>query len=57
VLAVQVGLVVQLVKVAMVATEDLGIMVALVVLVGLVELLMAETVVMVETVLRLMDLD
>ncbi len=53
----QVGLVVQLVKVAMVATEDLGIMVALVVLVGLVELLMAETVVMVETVLRLMDLD
>ncbi len=53
----QVGLVAQLVKVVMVATEDLEIMVALVVLVGLVELLMVETVVMVETVLRLMDLD
>jgi hypothetical protein len=57
---VQVGLVVLLVKVAWVVTEDLGIMmelVALVVLVGLVELLMVETVVMVEMVLRLMDLD
>jgi hypothetical protein len=52
-----VELVVQLVMVARVATEDLGIRVALVVLAGLVELLMVETVVMVEMVLRLMGLD
>jgi hypothetical protein len=49
--------VVQLVLVARVATEDLGVMVALVVLAGLVELLMVQKVVMVEKVLRLMELD
>jgi hypothetical protein len=54
---VQVELVVQLVMVARVATEDLEIGVALVVLAGLVELLMVQTVVMVEMVLRLMGLD
>ncbi len=53
----QVELVVQLVMVARVAMEDVGIGVALVVLAGLVELLMVQTVVMVEMVLRLMGLD
>jgi hypothetical protein len=57
-LAVQVELVVlKLVTVEMVAMVDLEKRVAMVVLAGLVELLMVQTVVMVEMVLRLTDLD
>jgi hypothetical protein len=41
----------------MVATEEMEIRVALVVLAGLVELVMVETVVVVDKVLLLMDLD
>ncbi len=54
----QVELVVlELVTVEMVAMVDLEQRVAMVVLAGLVELLMVQTVVMVEMVLRLTDLD
>jgi hypothetical protein len=57
-LVVKVELVVlELVTVEMVARVDLEKRVAMVVLAGLVELLMVQTVVMVEMVLRLMDLD